>query len=90
MIGESAGKQRSSQLDPAIMSGRKDQFYNTQTLRGGLADGESSGKSLRIASSRNATNLMVEGVSVEARLTFQKYTSNELIQTPQKERSINK
>jgi beta-mannosidase len=67
-----------------------DQFYNTQTLRGGLADGESSEKSLRIASSRNATNLMVEGVSVEARLTFQKYTSNELIQTPQKERSINK
>lgn len=81
MIGESAGKQRSSQQDPAVMSGRKDQFYNTQTVRGGgLADGEASGKSLRIANnSRNATNLMVEGVSVEARLTYQKYTSNVLM-----------
>ena len=93
MIGESAGKQRSSQLDQGFVGGRKDQqnFYKTQTLRGiSLADGESSGKSLRIASSRNGAHLVVDGVPVGARLTYQKYSSKMLAQTPQIEKSIDK
>ena len=54
MVGESAGKQRSSMMKN-VMSGSKDQFYNTQSLRHQEFDVES-----RARWGRNAHNMMVD------------------------------
>jgi hypothetical protein len=78
VIGESAGKQRSSVKNMAnLSSGRKDthqqQFYNTQNLKflNGGQEAEIGGKSQRVPGSRNnASNLMIEGRDVDARMTY--------------------
>ena len=80
MVGESAGKQRSS-LMKNILSGNKDQFYNTQTLRVQDIEGDNRGRL-----GRNGNNMMVDSGIGESSNTVQNFKSGLPLSTPPKEK----
>jgi len=64
VVGESAEKQRSS-LKKNVMSGSKEQFYNTQNLKNQGADDKN-----RERWGRNSNNMMVDSSVVEISNSF--------------------